>query len=179
MIVVWTENMLANPCPFCQDRKTGSCSVWLLNPWNIVPNPRLHVWSRQGINIFPVKVFPSPSQQSFHSAPKDWDACRIHSGPNHVCLKWLLSASEGCLSTDKGISSSSRWNGPWEGKWRGIDEGREKAGRGERRIELPSWWRTMGNLVWAVALNTSILTWGRQEIGFIQQCSNVKTSWGA
>lgn len=161
--------MLLNPCPVCQDKQTCSCSVWLLGPWNIVPNPRLHILSRQGINIFPVKVFPSPEPVSSHFTAPERLRCLLCSfwAESHVCLKWLLSASEGCLSTDMGISSSSRWNSPWEGKRRGWMRGREKAGKGEWSPEWTSCSTTIGNLVWAVALNTSILTRGRQEIGFL------------
>lgn len=50
---------------------------------------------------------------------------------------------------------------------KGMDEGKEKVGGGEQRAELASCSTTIGNLVWAVALNTSILTRGRQEIGFL------------
>lgn len=169
-MVIWLENMLFNPCPVCQDRQTRSFTVWLLDPWNIGTDPRLHVSSRRGINIFPVKVFPSPEPVSSHfrSALKDWDACRIHSQPNR------MSVWNGCWVPVKdafqqtGGFPAAR-GGIVPGRGSGGDGwgGRKRQGEGSGAQNGASCSTTMGNLVWAVALNTSILTWGRQEIGFL------------
>lgn len=123
--------MLLNPCPVCQDRQTCSCWVWPLNPWKIAPNPCLYILSHQGRNIFPVKVFPSLNRSAIILQAPERLRCLLYSfwAESHVLLKWLLSASEGCLSAYRGISSSSTWTSPWEGK----QGDRWGEGKGRRR----------------------------------------------
>lgn len=127
--------MLLNPCSVCQNRQTGSCLVWLLNPWNIVPNPRLHVLSRQGINIFLVKVFPSPIPFSSHFAASEilrylyslwaritsvWNGC-------WVTVKDAFQQTGGFPAARGGIvpgreSGGDRW-GEEKGRKRGAQNG--------------------------------------------------------
>lgn len=155
---------MLNPCPVCQDRQTCSRSVWLLDPWNIAPNPRLHVLYRQGT----------------HSISFPWTGCKW------FCSTWkiemLVVFILGRITCRPEMAAECQWRMPFNrqgdfqqlevepalgGEAVGMDEGKEKAGRGEQSPKRASCSTTMGNLVWAVALNTSILTWGEQEIGFL------------
>lgn len=141
--------MLLNPCPVCQDRQTWSCWVWLLNPWKIAPNPCLYILSHQGRNIFPVRVFPSLNRSAIILQAPERLRCLLYSlwAESHVLLKWLLSASEGCLSTYRGISSSSTWTSPWEGKQGdGWGEGKGRR-RGSREQNWPVAQRPLG--IWS------------------------------
>lgn len=125
--------MLLSLRPVCQDRQTWFCSVWSLNPWNIVLNPCLHVLGSQGINIFPVKSISFPLNQSvvISAVPGKIEMLVVFiPGQNH------MSVWNGCWVPVKDAFQQTRGfpaarGGIVPGRGSGGDRG--KAGRREQR----------------------------------------------
>lgn len=159
--------MLIKPCRLCQDSKTQSCSVWLLRHWNTACKATLTCpGAFKEETFFLSKVFPSPKLTAGHFA----SAWKIEMHFVFI-LSWITSLTE--------MAAECKWRMPFNDRRGGggipaahcgiVSTPKErtkgrKRWRGAEREPVPtSFSGTTGGLVWAVTLNTSILTLRRSE----------------